>query len=120
VEEEGIEEEEEGKDEAEILRSWRSRLPDSLPLSSLLPSVIASLPPPSSSSVAAEEKNPIPILAAGGLRVGLHFAGVLGMGACAEVFGTKFLLSEESCYGREQKEAIRDAEVGRMERSDAF
>jgi nitronate monooxygenase len=52
--------------------------------------------------------------------LGEHIASALSMGASGAVFGTRFLLSEESCYGREKKEAIRCVEVGGTERSDAW
>jgi hypothetical protein len=83
--------------------------PSSLPLSTILPFVVRSFPTAQ-----------IPILAAGGLMVGEHLASALSMGADGGVFGTRFLLSEESCYGREKKVAIRDCEVGGTERSDAW
>lgn len=52
--------------------------------------------------------------------IGEHLASALALGADAAVFGTRFLLSEESVYAKDKKEAIRDAELGGTERSDAW
>jgi nitronate monooxygenase len=61
------------------------------------------------------------VLAAGGLATGAHLASMLALGAEGAVFGTKFLVSDESLYSAEQKKAVRDAKGSRATiRTTAF
>jgi len=61
------------------------------------------------------------VLAAGGLATGAHLASVLALGAEGAVYGTKFLVSDESLYSAEQKKAVRDAKGPRATiRTTAF
>jgi nitronate monooxygenase len=61
------------------------------------------------------------VLAAGGLATGAHLASMLALGAEGAVFGTRFLVSEESLYSAEQKKAVRDAKGPRATiRTTAF
>jgi nitronate monooxygenase len=50
-----------------------------------------------------------PLLAAGGLADGNHTASVLALGAAGAVFGTRFLLSDESLYTTVQKTTLLNA-----------
>ena len=68
------------------------------PLTSLVPSVLSAL-----------SSEDTPILAAGGLANGAHLASMLALGASGAVFGTRFLLSEESLYSAHQKQALKSA-----------
>jgi len=68
------------------------------PLTSLVPSFLSAL--------ASEDT---PILAAGGLANGAHLASMLALGASGAVYGTRFLLSEESLYSAHQKQALKSA-----------
>lgn len=61
------------------------------------------------------------VLAAGGLATGSHLASMLALGAEGAVFGTRFLVAEESLYSAEQKKAVRDAKGPRATiRTTAF
>jgi len=78
------------------------------PLTALLPSIVEKLPH-------------AVVLAAGGLATGAHLIAMLALGAEGAVFGTRFLVSDESIYSAEQKKAVRDAKGPRATiRTTAF
>ncbi len=54
----------------------------------------------------------LPLLAAGGLADGRGLAAVLALGADAGVFGTRFLVANESAAHREYKRAVIGAQAG--------
>ena len=61
-----------------------------------------------------------PILAAGGMVNGGHLAALLTLGASGAVFGTRFLLSQESLYTDLQREALLAASTSTSVRTMAF
>jgi NAD(P)H-dependent flavin oxidoreductase YrpB (nitropropane dioxygenase family) len=53
----------------------------------------------------------LPLLAAGGLADGRGLAAVIALGADAGVFGTRFLVADESAAHRDYKRAVIDAQA---------
>ncbi|CAO1636113.1 unnamed protein product [Parajaminaea phylloscopi] len=92
-------------------------LGSSPPLTSVLPLVKSMLSSWSPSS--PSEKHPV-LLGAGGLHSGASLAAVLALGGAGAVFGTRFLLTPEASYSREQKQMLIDAKEGQTKRTMAF
>ncbi|KAK2465628.1 hypothetical protein APHAL10511_002172 [Amanita phalloides] len=80
-----------------------------LPLMTLLPVILAAVPP----------GGPL-VIAAGGLTTGTQVAAVLTLGASGVAIGTRFLLTPESFYTDTQKKALMDADSGSTVRTMAF
>lgn len=80
------------------------------PVLNLVPQILSALPPSGAP----------PVLAAGGLSSGGHLAAFLTLGAAGAVFGTRFLVAEESQYSEVQKRAIVAAKPGSAVRSYVF
>ncbi|KAF8317561.1 2-nitropropane dioxygenase [Amanita rubescens] len=81
----------------------------SLPLLTLLPTILA-----------AVHSDRSLVLAAGGLATGAQVAAVLALGASGAVLGTRFLLTPESSYTDAQKRALADANSSSTVRTMAF
>jgi nitronate monooxygenase len=60
------------------------------------------------------------LLGAGGLSNGEHLVSCLSLGASGAVYGTRFLLTPESCYPDERKQVLLHAKEGSTVRSMAF
>jgi nitronate monooxygenase len=80
-----------------------------LPVLSLVSSILSAVP----------ETGP-PVLAAGGLVNGAHLAALLTLGASGAVFGTRFLLSQESLFSDAQRRALLAASSYASVRTSAF
>lgn len=80
-----------------------------LPLLTLVPSILAVLP-----------RDGPPLLAAGGLSTGGHVAALLVLGVSGVVLGTRFLVTEESCYNEVQKNVLVMASGNDTVRTTAF
>ncbi|KZT34897.1 2-nitropropane dioxygenase [Sistotremastrum suecicum HHB10207 ss-3] len=78
------------------------------PLLSLVPGILTALP------------NGPPVLAAGGLATGSHLASMLALGAEGVVYGTRFLLTDESFYNHVQKQALLEASSTSTVRTKIF
>lgn len=61
-----------------------------------------------------------PLLAAGGLSTGGHVASLLVLGVSGVVLGTRFLVTEESCYNEVQKNVLVMASGNATVRTTAF
>ena len=82
----------------------------SLPLMTLLPLIMSVIPP----------ENSPPIVAAGGVAIGVQIASLLTLGASGVVLGTRFLLSPESLYSDIQRRALISAGSASSVRTMAF
>lgn len=61
-----------------------------------------------------------PVVGAGGLANGSQLAALLTLGASGGVYGTRFLLSEESTYSPAQKKELLAADSLKSVRTMAF
>lgn len=86
------------------------------PLSTLLPHIARLLP-----TYRPLDENTKPLLlGAGGLSSGSHVISCLALGAVGAVYGTRFLLTPESCYPEPRKQILLQAREGSTIRSMAF
>jgi nitronate monooxygenase len=86
------------------------------PLSTLLPHIARLLP---TYQPLKREVRPL-VLGAGGLSAGSHLVSCLALGAVGAVYGTRFLLTPESCYPEPRKQILLEAGEGSTIRSMAF